>query len=85
MNSNHGDHFGDFDDNTKFPENARIMILSLVGAEISRTFERNPCDVTSCRKGIKYRELIESVVFGALTAVEAGKLIHIEGYWKCCY
>ncbi|GBL75397.1 hypothetical protein AVEN_194589-1 [Araneus ventricosus] len=50
-----GDHFGDkfndFGDKTMLSEDAGIRILSLPGVEISRTFERNLCDV--CRRRYK--------------------------------
>ncbi|GBN21429.1 hypothetical protein AVEN_76305-1 [Araneus ventricosus] len=43
--------FGHFGDKTKLLENAEIIILSRLGAEISRTFEIRPCDITSCDNG----------------------------------
>ncbi|GBN97576.1 hypothetical protein AVEN_272835-1 [Araneus ventricosus] len=42
-----------FGDKAKVPENAEIVILSLQGTEIPRTFERNLCDITPCRKRYK--------------------------------
>ncbi|GBM69270.1 hypothetical protein AVEN_246298-1 [Araneus ventricosus] len=47
MNPDFGDKVGD---KTKLLENTRKLAVSLRGAEISRTFQRLPCDVTSCWK-----------------------------------
>ncbi|GBM63684.1 hypothetical protein AVEN_198689-1 [Araneus ventricosus] len=91
MNPILGDKLGKLGDNTKLPENAGIMILSLLGVEISSTFERSICDVTSCRK--RYTESSSSGSVGALTAVQADELIDemvnrfanesavIDSYW----
>ncbi|GBM03907.1 hypothetical protein AVEN_185404-1 [Araneus ventricosus] len=52
-----GDKFGNFCDKTKLLENRGNFALSLLGAEISRTFERLLCDVTSFWKRYKKQAL----------------------------
>ncbi|GBO20464.1 hypothetical protein AVEN_106494-1 [Araneus ventricosus] len=47
------DKFGDFGSKTKLVENTRNMALSLLGVEMSITFERLQCDVTSYWKRYK--------------------------------
>ncbi|GBN52380.1 hypothetical protein AVEN_258123-1 [Araneus ventricosus] len=69
-----GDHFDDFRYKIILLENSRIMALSLLGADIWRTFERIPC--ASCQKSYKYRAAETRMnLFGVLSAVLAGELI----------
>ncbi|GBM67439.1 hypothetical protein AVEN_265394-1 [Araneus ventricosus] len=53
-----GDHFGDFSDKSKIPENAIIFSISLLGEEIYRIYWMFPCDaVTSRTRVYKRRQL----------------------------
>ncbi|GBO38787.1 hypothetical protein AVEN_26610-1 [Araneus ventricosus] len=44
-----GDHFGDFGNKSKIPENAIIFSISLLREEIYRMYWMIPCDVTTSR------------------------------------
>ncbi|GBO43512.1 hypothetical protein AVEN_70461-1 [Araneus ventricosus] len=81
MNPNISDPFGD---KTKLPENAGIIILSLLETEPSKDFY-----MTSHPVGEKYKDKAmlndQSVVYGALITVQASELTDIEHYRKYCY
>ncbi|GBM48805.1 hypothetical protein AVEN_18746-1 [Araneus ventricosus] len=71
------------DDKLKLLENARIMILSILGTEIWRTFERILCDVMPCRKSYIYTKDLKRVnqsFFGVLSKVQAGEMKDTECY-----
>ncbi|GBN82459.1 hypothetical protein AVEN_130695-1 [Araneus ventricosus] len=69
------DHFGDFGNKIKLPENTRIMALYLLGIEIWRTCERILCDDTPYRKSYKYRgpQTSESISLSDLSEVQVAE------------